>query len=171
VERKRTLKRSKAKRGRPKKFDEPSRAVTVTLPDSVIKGLAAIHEDRAMAIAEACQNNVFRGEHPISVEVVQAGPGRGLILVGTSKYLDRLDCMRLVRITPERHLITVKARTPIASVEIALRDLLDSIPLSDEWERKMVASLATLFRRTRQLKVMHKEEILIIPHDFAVDDE
>jgi hypothetical protein len=160
--------RKRVRSGRPRKFDELSRPVTVTLPESTITALTQIHHDRAKAIVEACRQARQQATAPISVEVIEVGPGRGCVLVGDSEYLRRLKFMHLVELQSGRNLISVNTGTPVTTVEISLLDLLDAIPLEEERERKLVAELVRLFRRTRQMKVMHKEEILIIPHDFPV---
>ena len=41
--------------GRPAKFDEPSRPVTMTLPDRILDRLAEIGDDRAKAVVKAVE--------------------------------------------------------------------------------------------------------------------
>jgi hypothetical protein len=160
----------RSRSGRPKKFDEPSRPVTLTLPERVLADLPLIHKDRAKAIAEACRQTLRLKTHPITVEVIKVGPGRGLIVVGDSRYLGQQECFNLVEIAPGRNLISVKTGTPCTTLEVCLSDLLDIIPPKEERERKLVAQLVALLRQTRQMKALHKEEILIIPHDYVVTE-
>src|SRR5688572_21565848 len=43
---------SRRGRGRPRKFAGPSRAVTLTLPESVLSTLASVHEDISKAVVQ-----------------------------------------------------------------------------------------------------------------------
>src|SRR6185436_14943131 len=47
--------RGARRRGRPKKFNRPSRAVTLTLPDDVLAALHAIDSDLSRAVVRAAQ--------------------------------------------------------------------------------------------------------------------
>ena len=49
-------------RGRPRKFAAPSRAVTLTLPESVLTALASVHEDISKAVVQLTQRRL--GEEP-----------------------------------------------------------------------------------------------------------
>ena len=52
-------KKSASKGGRPAKFDEPSRPVTITLPDRILDRLKEIDADRALAIVKAVEVGVL----------------------------------------------------------------------------------------------------------------
>jgi hypothetical protein len=161
-----TKRKPRPKGGRPRKFREPSRPITVTLPLRTLGDLARINEDRAQAIVEVCDrmSNESGLQEP-DVEVIRAGSGRGLIVLGPSRHLRDVPSLQLVDIGHGRQLISLKSGTPVSCVEVALGDLLESLPESDERERMMVAKLVSILRRTRQKKVMQTEEILIIPYD------
>ncbi len=155
---------SKSQGGRPKKFSEPSKPITLTLPLSVLDSLAAIDKDRARAIVRATKH-MLGGERVLNteLEIVRIDRTSGLILVGNSRYLRQLDCLRLVEVEPQRHLISVPAGTPETVIEISLRDLLEEIPVSEIRERRIISRLADIFRQARQANTMRKEEILIVP--------
>ena len=60
--------------GRPAKFDEPSRPVTMTLPDRILDRLAEIGDDRAKAVVKA-------------VEVLGDGADAAALIPEALKYL------------------------------------------------------------------------------------
>lgn len=163
----RKVRRLKSKGGRPRKFTEPSRPITVTLPDSTLEQLARIDRDRALAIAKAARmagGTDVEGPEP-DVCMLDAGNQRALIIVRPNRYLRRLDCLNLVEVSRGRCLITTRTGTPSTVIEVGLRDMLELVPRSETRERAMLEELAGIFRRTRQLNSMDKQEILIIPHE------
>src|SRR5262245_21906986 len=98
----------KKPKGRPPKFSESRRPVTVTLPESTLARLTAINPDRARAIVKAVGTAVaVSGKHQKQVEVVEVSPGVGIILVGPSRYLKRIKWLRLVEVAPMRYLLTI----------------------------------------------------------------
>ncbi|MGD9972855.1 MAG: hypothetical protein AB7S77_07330 [Desulfatirhabdiaceae bacterium] len=79
----------KTRGGRPKKFDESSRVVTITLPERTLKNLESIDRDRARAIVKAVDRTLFQdreSDQPL-VDLVEAAPGIAIILVGYSSSL------------------------------------------------------------------------------------
>lgn len=150
--------------GRPRKFNEPSQPVTVTLPVATLKQLSSIDRDRAKAIVCATRQAAGTGgETDFAVDVLVTSPGNGLIVVGNSRYLREIDCIRLVRVDDRRNLISVTTGTPVAMVEITLRDLLETIPPSEKRERLIVSEVAELLKKTRLSGKIKKEEIMIVP--------
>ena len=67
-----------ARRGRPRKFTGPSRAVTLTLPEHVIEALAAIDHDLSRAVVRVVQPELAKQPHP-SAEL--AAFGRHAVIV------------------------------------------------------------------------------------------
>lgn len=149
--------------GRPRKFNEPSRPVTVTLPESALGHLARIDDDRAKAIAKAARA-VVEGprEESAAVEVIPIGTGTGLLMVGPSRHLRSLHILRMVEIIPGRYILTIPPGTAIETIEVALTDLMDTVPESDRDERALLVRLLTLFRAARRGRRMSKEEILLV---------
>lgn len=161
----RPARRTRSKGGRPRKFAEPSRPVTVTLPDTTLELLAMIDRDRARAIAKAALvAGGTTNTEVADVEESNAGNGRALIIVRPNRYLRQLDCISLLEISPGRSLISIPPGTPSSIIEVGLRDLLESVPKAEVRERSMLEKLAAIFRRSRQSNAMSKEEILIIPY-------
>src|SRR5215471_1223002 len=98
------------KGGRPAKFSEPSRPVTVTLPERVLGSLARIDADRARAIVKATESVMRKSIE--GVELVEVAPGLGVIVVGPSDFLRKIDWLQLVEIAPARYLLSIPPGTP-----------------------------------------------------------
>ncbi len=149
--------------GRPPKFNEPRRPVTITLPERTLAHLSAIDEDRATAIVKvvdaalATSANGRKG-----VDVVEVAPGAAIIVVGPSRSLRRIPWLKLAEISPGRHLLTVVSGTPIESIEIAILDLLDALPASERYERRILAELRELIGSARRSEDVSKFEMLYV---------
>jgi hypothetical protein len=155
--------RSKRRKGRPPKFEESRRPVTVTLPESTLARLAAINPDRAQAIVKAVGTKApLDAKHQKQVELVEVAPGVGIILVGPSRYLKRIKWLRLVEIAPMRYLLTIPVGTPVDSLELAVVDLLEKLESLDEWERSVLEQLRDLMRTLRLGDKVYKAELLFI---------
>ena len=72
--------------GRPRKFAEASRPVTLTLPDSTLHALQHIDPDRGQAIVKLVNRALQNGEKdkPL-VEIITTSRGMGIIVVGPSQ--------------------------------------------------------------------------------------
>ena len=155
--------RNKRRKGRPPKFEESHRPVTVTLPESTLARLAAINPDRAQAIVKAVGTKApLDAKHQKQVELVEVAPGVGIILVGPSRYLKRIKWLRLVEIAPMRYLLTIPVGTPVDSLELAVVDLLEKLESLDEWERSVLEQLRDLMRTLRLGDKVYKAELLFI---------
>ena len=150
-------------KGRPPKFSESRRPVTVTLPESILARLAAINPDRAQAIVKAVGTAApLDAKHQKPVELVEVAPGVGIILVGPSQYLKRIKWLRLVEIAPMRYLLTIPSGTAVDSLEVAVIDLLENMEPPDEQERSILEQLRDLMRTLRLRDKLHKAELLFI---------
>jgi len=149
--------------GRPPKFEEARRPITVTLPERVLQQLAALHADRARAIvkATALATGFEKEEHPL-VDVVEVRPREAIIIVGPSKRLLEIAWLRLVEIAPARHLLVIPTGTTIEQLEVAVGDLLERIAPSEIYERELLSELHRLMRYRRQHQDVSKAEILLI---------
>lgn len=149
--------------GRPPKFAEPSRPITVTLPDRTLGLLAAIDADRAKAIVKAV--NVAAPEkqarHAL-IEVVTVRPGAGIIVVGPSRYLRKISWLQLVEVAHQRFLLVLPTNTAPDTLEIELVDLMETIPESEVRERAMIRELQSYLRTFRQDRKVSKAEILVV---------
>ena len=155
--------KDKKRKGRPPKFSESRRPVTVTLPESTLARLAAINPDRAQAIVKAVGAAApLNAKHQKQVELVEVSPGVGIILVGPSRYFKRIKWLRLVEIAPMRYLLTIPSGTAVDSLELAIVDLLENVKSLDERERSILEQLRDLMRTLRVGDKLYKAELLFI---------
>jgi hypothetical protein len=149
--------------GRPPKFEEARRPITVTLPERTLRQLAVIHADRARAIVKvaAAAIGCKSGNRPL-VEIVEAYPGRAMIIVGPSKYLREIDFLEQVEIAPSRFLLVIPTGTAIDSLELAVADMLEHLPPEDAYEHELLTELYQVLRHRRRQQDVSKAEILLI---------
>jgi hypothetical protein len=151
------------KKGRPPKFQEPRRPITVTLPENTLAQLAAIDADRAQAIVKATNAAMpLEAKRYKPVELVEVMPGLGIILIGPSRYLQRIKWLRLVEIAPLRFLLTIPSGTAVDSLEIAIIDLLQNLEPHEEREKSILEGLRDLMRRLRLGGKLSKAELLFV---------
>jgi hypothetical protein len=157
------MKRHKRAGGRPPKFREPRRPITVTLPDRTLRQLASVTPDRARAIVkvtDAAVGSDEKGRKP--VEVVEVSPGMGLIVVGPSRSLKQIPWLRLAEIAPARYLLAVPSGTAIETLEVEVTDLLEGLPVEEEHERQLLTELRSYISKLRRGRKMSKAELLFI---------
>lgn len=150
--------------GRPRKFREASRPITVTLPERALRLLASVDSDRARAIVK-----VVEAAFPPSatgraapVRVIEITRGTGIIVVGPSRSLRQIPWLRLVEVAPARFLLSMPSGTPVDSLEIALHDLRDAAAAGDEHEHAVLDRLYAIIRAARRGRVVSKAEILFV---------
>ncbi len=149
--------------GRPAKFSEPSRPITVTLPERVLRLLAAVDPDRAKAITKVTEAALSTGGKPHkTVSTIQVAPGKSIILVDNSELLGRIPWLRLIEIAPARHLISIQSGTSIESMEVALHDLLEDLPKENSRDREVLEALRRILHASRRTRTTTKEEILFV---------
>lgn len=148
--------------GRPPKFPEPSRPVTVTLPERTLRRLAAVDEDRARAIVKVTDAVAGGAGAAKPVEIVEVEAGTAIILVGASRSLRRIPFLRPVEVAPARYLLTVPSGTPVESLEVAILDVIEGLPPADEDERALLQELREQIRGFRRGQQMSKAEVLFV---------
>ena len=159
------MKKSTSKKnvgGRPRKFSEPSKPITVTLPDRILSMLTLADPDRAKAIAKVTEAYLKDGQEKPAVEVVNVGLGTGLIIIGPSSKLKSLPGLRLVEIAPARFIITIASGTPIETLEVSLSDLLDELTPDETTDREIIAELLRWIRTLRRGRNVSKAELLLV---------
>jgi hypothetical protein len=147
--------------GRPPKFQEDRRPVTVTLPLRVLNILEQVHPDRARAIAKLADEagKGFLDMKP--VEIVEMAPHRGLIVVSDSAVLRSIEGLRLIEIAPTRFLITVNATLSVESLEVQIQDRIEE-GNGGPGEIELLKELLCHIRHQRRRRAVSKEELLII---------
>jgi hypothetical protein len=150
--------------GRPPKFDEPRRPVTVTLPKRTLSALAAFDPDRARAIVKLVDAALSSKKNGAKlVEVVEVAQGAAVILVAPSRCLRRIPWLKLAEVTPGRHLLTILPGTAIESLEVALLDILEGLAPDEDYERKILEELRQLIGASRREQTIRKFEMLYVP--------
>jgi len=157
--------------GRPRKFAEPSRPITVTLPDRTLELLQAVDEDRAKAITKVADAAVYEdGPGRAVLRLVEIQPGIGVLIVGPSKRLRDIPWLRLAEIAPARYLLAIPTGTPPERLELALIDLLDNLEEDEDYERMLLNELRRHIGDLRRESRMFQSEIILVRMQ-AADNE
>jgi len=152
------------RRGRPRKFDRPSRAVTLTLPNDVIAALSAIDHDLSHAVVRVAQPALAKGPRP-AAELAVFGR-RAVIIVNRTRALERRTGVMLVPLTDGRALIAFdKSMTP-ARLELKIQDALEgpTLPADDARVFRQISNLLKEARRSKSV-VITQPNIIVL--DYA----
>lgn len=150
--------------GRPPKYNEPSRPITVTLPESALQRLQLIDEDKGQAIVTLAKK-AFDGDAPQEgVKVVEVSKNTGLLVIGRSAVLARIPFLRLVEVAPGRCLLAIDSKHDFRSLELALHDLLDEDDLAKH-ERSLLEDLLNRIRALRRSDRVSQAGILLVTLD------
>ena len=135
------------RRGRPRKFRQPSRAVTLTLPEDVIDVLRSIDTDLSRAVASA----VMRlSEAPrLPAEIASYGPDRSVIVVPHSRTLESWTGAELLPLRDGRALLAFGGGLTVPEFELRLSDALADPALDDE-DRTVFDAIARILRVARR---------------------
>ncbi len=149
--------------GRPPKFDEPSRPVTLTLPDSTLQDLKLIDADRSQAIVKLTKAALRQSKHaqPL-VDIVEMAANTGLLIIGPSAALKRIPFLHLVEVAPARFLLAMEPGNDFKALEIAVHDILDDVHKDDTRERGLLTELLQNIKRLRKGKRVSMAEILLV---------
>jgi hypothetical protein len=148
--------------GRPPKFTEVSRPITVTLPDRTLAELRAIDQDRAKAIVKCVDHMVQAHPREWKVDVVKVTRDSALLIVPPTQYLQNIPWLKLIEIAPARHLLVIPSGTAIEALEIALVDLIEHLPAEEVAERTLLSDLRAKLSRNRRNEDLYKAEILFV---------
>lgn len=153
------------KGGRPPKFAEPSRPVTVTLPLRVLDRLGEIDSDRAKAIVAAV--DAFGGAAATDggtapVRELPVNRNEALLSVADNRFLRSIPWLTLVPIGPDRHLLSLRQDIPIEKLEVTIGDLIDTASDATEGELALLRQLLERLRTPRRNRAVRSESILVI---------
>lgn len=149
--------------GRPPKFTEPSRPITLTLPESTLEGLRLIDEDRGQAIVKLTQQALRSGDSAQpQVEIMEMAANIGVLIIGPSSALRRIPFLHLVEVAPARFLLALDPGNDFKNLEIAIHDVLEDVPENDERERALIAQLLQHIRNVRKNSRVRMAEILFV---------
>jgi hypothetical protein len=116
------------RRGRPRKFTGPSRAVTLTLPLHVISALSRVDPDLSRAVVRIAQPELARRPYP-PAELATFGR-RAVIVVNPTRTLERRTGVGLVPLPDGRALISFDQPTTTDALELMIADALEDKQLS-----------------------------------------
>lgn len=129
------------KRGRPRKFAQPSRPVSLTLPEPVIAALTSVDRDLSRAIVRLAQPELAAKPHP-PAELVSFG-SRAVIVVTPTRTLERRTGVLLVPLSDGRALISFDDTMTANRLELTIQDALE--------EARLPADDAEVFRGIREI--------------------
>lgn len=135
------------RRGRPRKFAVPSRAVTLTLPEDVLAALGDVDPDISRAIVRVMQPARARQKHP-PAELETFGR-RAVIVVNPTPSLERQPGVHLVPLPDGRALISFDQPATIADLELFITDELDKGRLSAD-DQAIYSGVHNILRNARQ---------------------
>jgi hypothetical protein len=135
------------RRGRPRKFSRPARAVTLTLPEDTIATLRGIDRDLGRAIVRVVQPHT--PEPPRRpAELVRYG-NRAVILVTPTRALKERTGAELVPLADGRALLSFDNETSVSQFELRLLDALADPALPEE-DREIFVAVAEILRNSRR---------------------
>jgi hypothetical protein len=149
------------RRGRPRKFSAPSRAVTLTLPETVLETLLAIDPDPSRAVVQLARRRGSSNGRAVA-ELAVFG-GRAVISVRPTPSLERRTGVKLVPLPDGRALISFDDAKTIAEIELMLYDALDDPDLPNE-DRKVFEAIATILkdaRRSSDVQLINRSIIVL----------
>jgi hypothetical protein len=157
------MKLVRAGRGRPQKFGRPSRAVTLTLPEDLIRALASVDEDLSRAVVRLTQ--------PLMADVVPRPPAEltkygdsAVIVVKPVEALRRLPGVSLVPLPDGRALISLDGHMAPPDFELKIRDVLDEDGDLEANDRSVLTSIVEILksaRGTRGIDVRQRSIIVL----------
>jgi hypothetical protein len=138
------------RRGRPRKFSRPSRAVTVTLPEDVVAALRSVDADLGRAIVRVVTSGgaapIRRDQPP--AELVDFGR-HAVIVVNPTPPLKERAGVELIPLPDGRALIAFNRATTIAALELSIADTLEAGELSGD-DRAVFEAIAEILRTARR---------------------
>ena len=135
------------RRGRPRKFISPSRAVTLTLPENVLAALGALDHDLSRAVVRIAQPEMAKRPHP-SAELATFGH-RAVIVVNPSRTLEERTGIVLVPLSDGRALISFDESMTIAHLELLIQDALEDQKLPPE-DARIFESIEEILKTARR---------------------
>ena len=149
--------------GRPRKFDEPSGPVTVTVPKRTLDQLRRVDEDRAKAIVKVVDAFVENGARAAAdVEIIEVAPGTGVVVVPPTASLRKLPWLRMIEVAPMRYLLAIVPDASIEKTEVALLDLIDDARTTAPDDLPVLELLVDKLRDLRRRERISTAQILFV---------
>jgi hypothetical protein len=154
--------------GRPPKYYEPRRPITVTLPERILRDLHSINPDRARAIVKCVETVISKsGRNLKLVELVELTPGKALIVVGPSASLQQIEWLRLVEIAPLRYLLVLPSGMAVEVLEVTIHDLLRNLDPNNS-ESVLLKELLNVIGHQRRGGSITKADLLFVDTPIKV---
>ena len=156
------------RRGRPRKFVTPSRAVTVTLPEETLDGLSRVDADLGRAIVRLAQPVL--GERPRPPAELASFGRHSVIIVTPSRTLERRTGVELLHLPDGRALISFEAPTTVADLELLIEDALEdrSLPPADHEVFEAIRAILRTARRSETVALLQRTVIVLETRSAAV---
>ena len=142
-----TFRTMTSRRGRPRKFNGPAKALTLTLPEDTIAQLRQVDPDISKAVVKVVQQ-VTPAAPPPRAEVLKFGEHAVIVVVPSQALVDRTG-VQLVRLTDGRALIAFNSHLSVAQFELKLWDALSDGSLAED-DRDTFELLGQILRETRR---------------------
>jgi hypothetical protein len=132
------------RRGRPRKFVGPSRAVTLTLPETTLEKLSAIDSDLSRAVVAMTNKKAsLNGRPPADLAVFGR---RAVITIRPTRSLEQHTGIDLVPLPDGRALMMFDHPQTTAELELLILDALDDAGLDAEDRRVFEGIARTTWR-------------------------
>ena len=149
--------------GRPPKFSESSSALTVTLPDRILQELETIDSDRAKAIVRCVEAVIAeRPDRAKGFEIIPISEDHGALIIGPCSALRAIPWVQLVEVNPARFLVSVPSGTGVAELEVAILDLVDTLPEEQAQEKALLTELRQQLALARRHEQMSSRKIFLV---------
>jgi hypothetical protein len=149
------------RRGRPRKFAQPSRSVTLTLPESVIAALEGVDPDLGRAVVRLAQPELAKRPR-LPVELAHFGRG-AVIVVTPTRTLEQRTGVTLVPLSDGRALIAFDESMTAALLELKLEDVLEArdLPAKDALIFSGVLDVLRDARRSKSVGLRQRNIIVL----------
>jgi hypothetical protein len=151
--------------GRPRKFERPSRVITLTLPEDTIDMLSQINTDRAKAIVQAVEiATPPESETRSAVELIEVGSKTGMLTVPYCGYLHDIPSLKFIKIAANRFLVALSVGSTLSSVEITVSDELEKLADDDDKmrERQILKQLLIQLRTLRRSDRVNLFNVILV---------
>lgn len=151
------------RRGRPRKFAQPSRAVTLTLPEHVLAALGGINRDLSRAVVRLAEAGP---PVPQQAAELMAFGRRSVIVVTPTKTLEQRTGVVLVPVGDGRALICFDGSMTPARLELVIQDALDERDLPDD-DCRVFQAIRDVLREARRSDSVNVQSYQIIVLEFG----
>jgi hypothetical protein len=158
--------------GRPPKYDECRRPITVTLPERILRDLHSINPDRSRAIVKCVETVIGKksGRNFKLVELIELTPGKALIVVGPSASLQQIEWLRLVEISPLRYLLVLPSGMAVEVLEVTIHDILRDLDPNNS-ESALLKELLDVISPQRRGGSITKADLLFVDTPIKVSSK